>query len=136
MLQTQSKNSQLVAWLQEQQKPHRLREVMAKERHSQFIKQAEERGYLLTPTVAFLLAQSRSGNGDTITDVDDIVQIQLSNMRLKDVGEVRVCLNLKYCSLPGNYITNFEWLKSCKSLIRLDLHDNQVRIKMKMSLAV
>ncbi|PIK37453.1 hypothetical protein BSL78_25709 [Apostichopus japonicus] len=124
MLQTPNKNSQLVAWLQEQQKPHRLREVMAKERHLEFIKHAEDRGYLLSPSKGFLREQYSSDEG--ISSIDDILQVQLSNMRLKDVGDIGFCRNLQYCSLPGNYITNFEALKTCESLVRLDLHDNQI----------
>ncbi|KAJ8038505.1 Leucine-rich repeat and IQ domain-containing protein 3 [Holothuria leucospilota] len=119
-----SNNLQLIAWLQEQQKPHRLREVMEKERHIEFVKQAQENGFLISPSSNFLLEKFASESESKT--IEDVIQVSLFNMRLKDVGEIGSCNNLKYCSLPGNFITSFDSLMSCTCLVKLDLHENQI----------
>lgn len=46
----QQRQPQLLSWLHEQQRPRLLRNIMEKERNKQFLRQAQERGYLQSPT--------------------------------------------------------------------------------------
>ncbi|XP_071802492.1 uncharacterized protein [Asterias amurensis] len=122
---------QLALWLREREKPQRLRSIMEKERKSEFLRHAEEKGYLTSPDKDYLL---KRGSGKTKKDkslkktqsVLDIHLVKLSSVHLINIGQIQLLTRLKICILPGNYITSFVALANCPELVKLDLHSNQI----------
>uniref|UniRef100_A0A8D2IJI0 Uncharacterized protein n=1 Tax=Varanus komodoensis TaxID=61221 RepID=A0A8D2IJI0_VARKO len=52
--------------------------------------------------------------------------VSASEELLLEYGQT-YCLSLKICDLSGNFLTNIDALECCTSLIKLDLHSNQVK---------
>ncbi|XP_071507820.1 uncharacterized protein [Diadema antillarum] len=124
-MQPMANQPQLLSWLQEQQRPRRLRSIMEKERNKQFLKQAQEKGYLASPTEAMILTACREKDG-SIYNLEDVQMVRLCGVHLRDVGATGECLNLRVCNLASNYIKSFEGLAACRRLVKLDLHGNQI----------
>ncbi|XP_041481364.1 leucine-rich repeat and IQ domain-containing protein 3-like [Lytechinus variegatus] len=121
----QQRQPQLLSWLHEQQRPRRLRNIMEKERNMQFLRQAQERGYLQSPSEASIIKVCQEQHQD-VRKLEDVLLIRLCGVHLRDVGAVGACMNLRVCNLAGNYIRSFEALSACRRLVKLDLHSNQI----------
>ncbi|XP_022085158.1 uncharacterized protein LOC110976310 [Acanthaster planci] len=123
---------QLALWLKEREKPQRLKTIMEKERKSEFLRQAEEKGYLQSPTKSYLLerGKGRASKKEMSTkrtpSVSDIHLVKLCSVHLMNLGQIQLLTRLKICILPGNYITSFVALANCAELVKLDLHSNQI----------
>jgi hypothetical protein len=98
--------------------------IYEKQREEETIRNAMKRGYLRRMTVEFL--------NDNI-GIDDrrlpyIGYLNVSSQQLSNLGALEMCVSLRICILPGNYITEFDALANCLNLWALDLHGNQVYI--------
>ena len=96
-----------------------------KQREEEVIRNAHERGYLKAPTV--------SGIWDSIGEKCDLGEINYLNMSgicLHTVKTIDLCTRLRICVLHSNYISTFDSLASCRELVYMDLHNNQVSLKM------
>ncbi len=103
---------------------------MEKERNQEFMRHAEEKGYLQTPSKQSILDNSRSkSDRRKASKLNHVALLNMSAMKLMDLGEVGACSRLKVCIMPGNYLTRFDVLANCHELVKLDLHSNQVRAK-------
>lgn len=71
-------------------------------------------------------------NGETKSTVEDIELLNLKSSRVRHIKSIGACINLTVCNLSCNYIQNFEALKNCRQLRKLDLHKNQVATILKM----
>ncbi|XP_038063508.1 uncharacterized protein LOC119734216 [Patiria miniata] len=123
---------QLALWLREREKPQRLKAIMEKERKSEFLRNAEEKGYLQSPTKDYLLergrgkASKKEKSAKRAPSVSDIHLVKLCSVHLMNLGQIQLLTRLKICILPGNYITGFVALANCAELVKLDLHSNQI----------
>ncbi|XP_072015382.1 uncharacterized protein [Amphiura filiformis] len=118
---------QLAIWLKEQEKPHKLRAIMEKERNQEFMRLAEEKGYLQTPSKDAILQKSRTKSGRRkASKLAHVGLLNMTALKLMDLGEVGACSRLKVCIMPGNYLTTFDVLANCRELVKLDLHSNQI----------
>ncbi|XP_064650093.1 uncharacterized protein LOC135501748 [Lineus longissimus] len=100
-----------------QQKYYKMREEEA-------IRQAEEHGYFLTPTAEFLASTFTEEQGKE--DIHYIKYVKLDGVHMRQLGELGMAMRLKICVLSHNFLTRFEALGTCRQLVRLDLHSNQI----------
>ncbi|XP_074661836.1 uncharacterized protein LOC141914513 [Tubulanus polymorphus] len=98
-----------------------------KQREYDAIRQAEKHGYFFKPDVDFLLERfGESVRSVDIRDIHYIRYVQLDGVHLRHLGDISVCMRLRICDLSNNYITRFDALGTCRQLIKLDLHGNQI----------
>jgi len=96
-----------------------------KQREEEVIRNAHERGYLKAPTA--------SGIWDSIgekCDLGEISYLNMSGICLHTVKTIDLCTRLRICVLHSNYISTFDSLACCRGLVYMDLHNNQVSLKM------
>lgn len=98
-----------------------------KQREEEVIKQAEERGYFRVPTEIFLLEESDYRNGRSAKELYQLHLIKLVGVHLRKIGEICLCNNLRILILNNNFLTRIDDLQTCRQLVKLDLHSNQVR---------
>ena len=92
-----------------------------KQREEEVVRNAHERGYLRTPTANDIW--------DSIgekCDLNDISYLNMSRICLHTVQTIDWCTRLRICVLHSNYISSFDSLATCRDLVFLDLHNNQV----------
>lgn len=97
-----------------------------KQREEEVIRQAEHQGLLRTATQEFLVKQCGYVDGRYVKDVTKYQLVRLCGVHLRKIGDVMYCANLRVCILSNNFLTKFDGLASCKQLIKLDLHSNQL----------
>ncbi|CAG5134410.1 unnamed protein product [Candidula unifasciata] len=95
------------------------------QRDADIIKQAEENGFFFNPTEETLLLQCQVQNPDR-KNLADFRLIQLCDVHLRVLGDIRMCTSLTICLLANNFLTKIDALVSCTQLIRLDVHSNQL----------
>lgn len=61
-------------------------------------------------------------------DLAQVFLLKLPNSHLRSIGDIGLCSNLTICILSNNFISRFDSLVGCMSLMKLDLHSNQVSI--------
>ena len=96
--------------------------VYEKQREEETIRNAMQRGYLRRMTMEFL----NDNIGESGCDLSKIGYLNVTNSQLTNLGVLEMCVNLRICILPGNYITEFDALENCVNLSVMDLHGNQV----------
>ncbi|XP_033098701.1 uncharacterized protein LOC117102517 [Anneissia japonica] len=111
------------SWIFEQEKPLRLRALLKKERNEGFLRQAQAKGYIVSPNRKYLEHRYCKTKADNLADVQ---LVQLRSVHLRDVGQIYLCANLTICSLANNYITKIDSLAYCQALIKLDVSSNQI----------
>lgn len=92
-----------------------------KQREEEVVRNAHERGYLRTPTANDIW--------DSIgekCDLNDISYLNMSRICLHTVQTIDWCTRLRICVLHSNYISSFDSLATCRDLVFLDLHNNQI----------
>lgn len=113
-----------VAHVKKKKKEHTPKSTYDKQREEETIRNATKRGYLRRMTKEFL--SSNIGLGDC--DLWTVGYLNVSALQLSALDALEMCVNLRICILPGNYITDFSALGNCVNLWMLDLHSNQVVI--------
>ena len=98
--------------------------IYDKQREEETIRNATNRGYLRRMTVEFL----NDNIGIDDRDLPAVGYLNVSSQQLSSLGVLEMCVSLRICILPGNYITEFDALAGCLNLWALDLHGNQVYI--------
>ncbi len=98
--------------------------IYDRQREEEIIRNATNRGYLRRMTVEFL--NENTGLDDC--DLPTVGYLNITAQQLNSLGVLQMCISLRICILPGNYITEFDALASCVNLWALDLHGNQVCI--------
>ena len=98
-----------------------------KQREEETIKMAENHGLLRTPTQEYIIQNCGSLNGKYIKDISQLQLIKLCGVHLRKIGDMNYCINLKICILSNNFITKIDGLATCRQLVKLDLHGNQVK---------
>ena len=103
-----------------------------KQREEETIRQAETQGLLRTPTQEYLLQSCKRTNPDAfgrrIKDVTQLKLVRLCGVHLRKIGDLSYCINLRICILNNNFLTKIDGLDSCRQLVKLDLHSNQVQL--------
>ena len=116
-----------------------------KQREKEATKQAEESGYITNVDRSFLekhilglseatllkkkRAKSFLEEEEDALDLSNVYMVRLPNAHLRTVGEIGQCQHIRICILNNNFILRFEALDTCRQLVKLDLHGNQVRHK-------
>ncbi len=122
-------------------------EVYEKQIAAYTMRNAVENGYFQALTVEDILGQNQNAAGIFSEDDDDsselqrrvfgretskedslnkIFMIKFPNSRLRSLGIIQQCRNLTICDLSCNYLERIDSLIHCQSLVKLDLHQNQV----------
>lgn len=96
--------------------------VYDQQREEETIRNATNRGYLRKMTVKFL----NDTAGLDVGDLPTVGYLNVSSQQLSSLGALEMCVSLRICILPDNYITEFDALARCSNLWALDLHGNQV----------
>ena len=96
--------------------------VYDQQREEETIRNATDRGYLRRMTVEFL----NNSVGIEDRDLPFVGYLNITAQQLSSLGALQMCVSLRICILPGNYITEFDALAGCVNLWALDLHGNQV----------
>jgi hypothetical protein len=65
-------------------------------------------------------------NGRRVRDTNKLFLVKLVGVHLRKIGDISYCLNLRICILNNNFLTKIDSLATCRQLIKLDLHSNQV----------
>lgn len=99
-----------------------------KQREEETIRQAENQGLLKTPSQEFLIKQCARHQGRKVKDVSHLLLVRLNGVHLRKIGDLNYCINLRICMLSNNFLTKIDGLASCRQLLKLDLHSNQVRL--------
>ncbi|XP_028407613.1 uncharacterized protein LOC114530228 [Dendronephthya gigantea] len=97
--------------------------IYDRQREEETIRNAANRGYLRRMTVEFL--NDTAGLDDR--DLPTLGYLNVSSQQLSSLGALEMCISLRICILPGNYITEFDALAGCSNLWALDLHGNQIK---------
>jgi hypothetical protein len=97
-----------------------------KQREEETIRLAEEHGYFLVPTQSYLIKTNGAMNGRRVRDTNKLFLVKLVGVHLRKIGDISYCLNLRICILNNNFLTKIDSLATCRQLIKLDLHSNQV----------
>ena len=97
--------------------------IYDKQREEETVRNATNRGYLRRMTVEFL----NDNIGIDDRDLPTVEYLNVSSQQLSSLCELEMCISLRICILPGNYITEFDALASCLNLWALDLHGNQIK---------
>uniref|UniRef100_A0A8C6MS76 Leucine-rich repeats and IQ motif containing 3 n=1 Tax=Mus spicilegus TaxID=10103 RepID=A0A8C6MS76_MUSSI len=66
-------------------------------------------------------------NENIIEDHKDFVFVKYSGLHLKSMENLQTCISLRVCIFSNNFLTDIQPLQSCKKLIKLDLHGNQIK---------
>nr|BAC39958.1 unnamed protein product [Mus musculus] len=66
-------------------------------------------------------------NENIIEDQKDFVFVKYSGLHLKSMENLQTCISLRVCIFSNNFLTDIQPLQSCKKLIKLDLHGNQIK---------
>ena len=96
--------------------------IYDRQREEETIRNATNRGYLRRMTVEFL--NDNVGLDDR--DLPTVGYLNVTSQQLSNLSALEMCISLRICILPGNYIAEFDALSSCVNLWALDLHGNQV----------
>ena len=96
--------------------------IYDQQREEETIRNATNRGYLRRMTVEFL----NDNVGIDRHEMPFVGYLNVTAQQLRSLGALEICIRLRICILPGNYITEFDALGSCVNLWALDLHGNQV----------
>lgn len=99
-------------------------------------------GYLLYPSVEFICkiyesqtnrehdVESSNSQWDKkskiLAQLQSILYLNFHSVPIIEVGDVRLCQNLRILNLSSNYLFNIDPLVECKHLFRLDLQNNQL----------
>ena len=95
-----------------------------KKREQEAVKQAELNGYFIVPTQEYLLEKCwRRGKARNIKALH---LVKLDGVHLRKIGDISYCVNLKICILSNNCLQKIDGLVSCRQLVKLDVHGNQV----------
>lgn len=111
----------------------RERYVRAMEREA--IHEATQKGYFLEPTKGEIIEWFGETDGaeDTLTGLPMVKQlwhvnhIRLSHQHMKVLGEINLFSRIGILILDHNYLENIDCLSSCRELVKLDIHANQVK---------
>lgn len=106
----------------QRRKKSQRQSIYERQREEETIRNATNRGYLRRMTVEFL--NNKVGLDDC--DLPTVGYLNVSSQQLSSLGVLEMCISLRICILPGNYITEFDALAGCLNLYALDLHGNQV----------
>ncbi|XP_005095281.1 uncharacterized protein LOC101845313 [Aplysia californica] len=109
-----------------QQDKQALLSKFYKQREAEAVRQAEQSGYFLNPTLEVIQSHCGSLNPKSKVDVDDIKLVRLDGVHLRVLGDIGACTRLTICLLANNYLTKIDALVACRHLIKLDLHSNQL----------
>ncbi|KAK7504361.1 hypothetical protein BaRGS_00004227 [Batillaria attramentaria] len=96
-----------------------------KQREQEAIKQAEERGYFLVPSMEYLLKNMGPYSG-TSKEITRVFLVRLVGVHLRKLGDISLCTSLQICNLSNNFLTKIDALCTCQQLVKLDLHGNQL----------
>ncbi|XP_034356845.1 leucine-rich repeat and IQ domain-containing protein 3 [Arvicanthis niloticus] len=66
-------------------------------------------------------------NENIIEDQKDFVFVKYNGLHLKSMENLQTCISLRVCIFSNNFVTDIQPLQSCKKLIKLDLHGNQIK---------
>lgn len=97
-----------------------------KQREEETIRQAENQGLLKTASQDFLIQHCSRTEGRYVKDISQLNYVRLCGVHLRKVGDLNYCINLRICMLNNNFLTKIDGLASCRQLIKLDLHSNQL----------
>ncbi|KAL4218950.1 leucine-rich repeat and IQ domain-containing protein 3 [Mactra antiquata] len=97
-----------------------------KQREEETIRQAENQGLLKTPTQEYILKQCARYHGRNVKDVSKLLLVRLNGVHIRKIGDLNYCVNIRICLLNNNFLTKIDGLASCRQLIKLDLHSNQL----------
>lgn len=106
----------------QQRKKAQRKSIYDQQREEETIRNATDRGYLRRMTVEFL----SDSVGIEDRDLPFVGYLNVTAQQLSSLGALQMCVSLRICILPGNYITEFDALAGCLNLWALDLHGNQV----------
>lgn len=81
--------------------------------------------FFVSPTKDYILKQCNYENSCSKT-LDEIKVIFLPISHIRKIEEISKCQFITVCILSNNFIINFDQLKNCKLLEKLDLHYNQI----------
>ncbi len=120
-------------------------EAYEKQMESYALRNAAENCYFQTLTVEDILGQKTiCCDGDDDDEADElqkflsekenseddhlkkVFMVKFHSSRLRNVGIINRCKNLTICDLSCNYLQKIDPLINCHSLIKLDVHQNQV----------
>lgn len=102
--------------------PQAQKSKFDKQREDEVLRNARARGYLKAPTTEAIWESI----GEKC-DLEDVSYLNMSRIHLHTVKSIDLCVRLKICVLHSNYLTSFDALATCRELVLLDLHSNQVR---------
>ncbi|XP_033883495.3 leucine-rich repeat and IQ domain-containing protein 3 [Acipenser ruthenus] len=87
----------------------------------------ESSDILVSNSKSLILEHGRTANQEHRgNELQDIVMVKQTSLRLKNLNNIEYCRSLKICILANNYITKIEALSNCHELVKLDLHGNQI----------
>ena len=112
-----------LAYYSPQKQSQRLYE---KQREEDILQNAIDHGYLKSPCASDIISVSEDLQEEDIDILDKVLIVTFGLARLQKIDELRTCINLTICNLCCNFIKDIEPLKCCTSLVKLDLHGNQV----------
>jgi Leucine-rich repeat (LRR) protein len=108
----------------------RLVNLDNEEIYKKILNQAVKAGFLIYPTIEFLLDIYQSQSHNLISkkreNLMQLIYLNLNGNLLIDIGDIDLCTNLTILILSDNYLTNIEPLRNCINILRLDLQNNHV----------
>ncbi|XP_069837542.1 leucine-rich repeat and IQ domain-containing protein 3 isoform X2 [Dendropsophus ebraccatus] len=90
-----------------------------------------EETFLVLASENILLEHGRSLDNCRAAELEQIVVLYLRKQLLKEVSVLESCTALRSCTLANNYITDISPLRNCVQVIKLDLHGNQGKRRLK-----
>ena len=97
-----------------------------KNREVEAIRTAEEQGYFFNLTKEFLVEKFCYEKYKEFQDIHYIKHVKLVGVHLRHVNELGFAMRLRICILSNNYISKLDSLGTCRQLLKLDVHSNQV----------
>ncbi|XP_041368194.1 uncharacterized protein LOC121382712 [Gigantopelta aegis] len=96
-----------------------------KKREQEAVRQAELNGYFIVPTQDFLINNSAWKRG-RVKNIKSLSLVKLDGVHVRKIGDISYCINLKICILSNNFLQKIDGLVSCRQLVKLDVHGNQL----------